>query len=319
MRPLSPYDRMDMERLRLSPRSYHRITLAALIGLAFIVVTGAAVRLTGSGLGCPDWPTCAGGRIVAPAEYHARIEFLNRTVTGFVSVAVMLAVLGSLVRRPPRRDLTWLSLGLVAGVMGQIVLGGLVVLFHLAPPLVMGHFLVSMLLLWDATVLHHRAGQPGGEVRALVAPEHLTLGKLVVGAAAVAIFLGTVVTGSGPHAGSHEGQLVERLPFAVADVARLHGIAVVLFGALVLFLVRSLRVAGAPAGVLRRAQVLLAVLVAQAAVGYTQYFTGVPPLLVAVHVAGAVAVWVATLRLVLAMHRQVEASPASPSFARIPA
>ena len=307
-----------MERLQLSPRNYHRITLAALAGLAFIVVTGAAVRLTGSGLGCPDWPTCAGGRIVAPAEYHARIEFLNRTVTGLVSVAVMLAVLGSLVRRPRRRDLTWLSLGLVAGVLGQIVLGGLVVLFHLAPPLVMGHFLVSMLLLWDATVLHHRAGQPDGEARPVVAPEHLTLGRLVLGAAAVAIFLGTVVTGSGPHAGSHDGELVERLPFAVADVARLHGIAVVLFAGLVLHLVRSLRAAGAPAGVLRRAQVLLAVLVAQAGVGYTQYFTGVPPLLVAVHVAGAVAVWLSTLRLVLAMHRRAEVSPSSPSFATIP-
>ncbi|MBW3556126.1 MAG: COX15/CtaA family protein [Actinobacteria bacterium] len=307
-----------MERLRLSPSSYHRITLAALVGLAFIVVTGAAVRLTGSGLGCPDWPTCSGGRIVAPAEYHARIEFLNRTITGLVSVAVMLAVLGSLARRPRRRDLTWLSLGLVAGVLAQIVLGGLVVLFHLAPPLVMGHFLVSMLLLLDATVLHHRAGQPDGVARAVVSPAHLVLGKLTVAAAALAIFLGTVVTGSGPHAGSHEGQLVERLPFAVADVARLHGAAVVLFGAVVLYLVRSLRVAGAPPDVLRRAQVLLGVLVAQAAVGYSQYFTGVPPLLVAVHVAGAVAVWVATLRVVLGMHVRVQPSPASASFATIP-
>lgn len=306
-----------MQRLALSPRSYHRITLAALVGLAFIVVTGAAVRLTGSGLGCPDWPTCAGGRIVAPAEYHARIEFLNRTVTGLVSVAVMLAVLGALVRRPRRGDLTWLSLGLVGGVLAQIVLGGLVVLFHLAPPLVMGHFLVSMVLLLDATVLHHRAGQPDGDPRPTVAPEHLTLGRLVVAAAAVAILLGTVVTGSGPHAGSHEGQLVERLPFAVADAARLHGIAVVIFATLVLYLVRSLRMAGVPAVVLRRAQVLLVVLVAQAAVGYTQYFTGVPPLLVAVHVAGAVAVWVATLRLVLAMHRRNEPSPAASPFATI--
>src|SRR3712207_5852082 len=121
---------------RLSPPAYRRITLAATLLLAFIIVTGGAVRLTGSGLGCPDWPTCAEDRVVAPWEYHAMIEFANRTVTGLVSAAVIVAVLGSLLRVPRRRDLVWLSLGLVAGVVGQIVLGGLTVLFELWPPLV---------------------------------------------------------------------------------------------------------------------------------------------------------------------------------------
>lgn len=297
-----------MDRLRLSPRAYQRITLVALVALAFIVVTGAGVRLTGSGLGCPNWPTCDDGRIVAPLEYHAMVEFVNRTVTGLVSVAVMLAVLGSLVRTPRRRDLTWLSLGLVAGVIGQIVLGGLVVLFDLYPPLVMGHFVLSMLLLLDATVLHHRAGLPDGTVQVpAVGPEHLTLGRLLMAASAVAILLGTVVTGSGPHAGSRDGELVERLPFDVGDVARLHSISVLIFGALTLYIVRSLRVAGAPASVMERARTLLVVLVAQAAVGYTQYFTGVPALLVALHILGAVAVWIAVLRLVLALRVPVAA------------
>ncbi len=279
----------------------------ALVALAFIVVTGAGVRLTASGLGCPNWPTCDDGRIVAPLEYHAMVEFVNRTVTGLVSVAVMLAVLGSLVRRPRRRDLTWLSLGLVAGVLGQIVLGGLVVLFHLYPPLVMGHFVVSMLLLLDATVLHHRAAWPDGHVRtAAVDRRHLALGRLLIGAAALAILLGTVVTGSGPHAGSHDGELVERLPFAIGEVARFHSIAVLLFGGLALHLVRSLRQAGAAPEVVRRAEVLLVVLVAQAGVGYLQYFTGVPALLVAVHVLGSVVVWISVLRLQLGMHVPVE-------------
>ncbi|HVF32205.1 MAG TPA: COX15/CtaA family protein [Acidimicrobiales bacterium] len=291
-----------MDRVRLSPRAYQRVTLVALAALAFIVVTGALVRLTGSGLGCPDWPTCDGGRLVAPLEYHAMVEFVNRTVTGLVSAAVMLAVLGSVVRRPRRPDLVWLSVGLVVGVLAQIVLGGLVVLFHLYPPLVMGHFVVSMLLLLDATVLHHRAGWPdGAAVVDAVGSDHRTLGRLVVAAAAAAIVLGTVVTGSGPHAGSHDGELVDRLPFEIGDVARLHSIAVLLFGGLVLFLVRSLRVAGAPASVLRRAETLLAVLVAQAGVGYAQYFLGVPALLVALHVLGAVAVWIAVLRLQLGL------------------
>jgi cytochrome c oxidase assembly protein subunit 15 len=291
-----------MERFRLSPRAYQRITLGALTALTFIVVTGAGVRLTGSGLGCPDWPTCSGGRLVAPAEYHAMVEFVNRTVTGLVSVAVMLAVLGSTLRRPRRRDLTGLSLGLVAGVAAQIVLGGLVVRFHLYPPLVMGHFVVSMLLLADATVLHHRAGLPDtGVDRSVVGPEQLVLARLLVVSAAVAVLLGTVVTGSGPHAGSHDGELVERLPFDVGDVARVHSLSVLLLVGVTLFLVRSLRLAGAAPSLLMRVQVLLGVLLAQAAVGYAQYFTGVPALLVAVHVLGASAVWIATMRVVLGM------------------
>ena len=291
-----------MERFRLTPRAYQRVTLAALVALAFIVVTGAAVRLTASGLGCPNWPTCDDGRIVAPLEYHAMVEFVNRTVTGLVSVAVMLAVLGSLVRRPRRKDLTLLSLGLVAGVIGQIVLGGLVVLFHLYPPLVMGHFVLSMLLLLDAAVLHHRAGLPDeGVDRPAVGPEQVVLGRLLVASAAIAIFLGTVVTGSGPHAGSHDGELVDRLPFDVADVARLHSLSVLLFVGVTLFLAGSLRSAGAAPSLQARVRVLLGVLLAQAAVGYAQYFTGVPALLVGIHVLGAVAVWIATLRVVLGM------------------
>ena len=291
-----------MDRFLLSPRAYQRITSVALVALAFIVVTGAAVRLTGSGLGCPNWPTCDDGRVVAPLEYHAMVEFVNRVVTGLVSAAVIVAVLGALVRRPRRTDLTWLSLGLVGGVVAQVVLGGLVVLFHLYPPLVMGHFVVSMLLLLDATVLHHRAGLPDGGVwRPAVGRTDLALGRVVVAAAVVAIFLGTVVTGSGPHAGSHDGELIERLPFDVAAVTRLHSLSVLLFVGATLFLWRSLRVGGAAREVVRRAEVLLGVLLAQAAVGYGQYFTGVPALLVGVHVLGAVTVWIATLRLVLAM------------------
>ena len=292
-----------MRRPHLSPRAFQRITLVALVALAFIIVTGAAVRLTGSGLGCPDWPTCTESQLVAPREYHAMVEFVNRTITGFVSVAVMLAVLGSLVRQPRRRDLTWLSLGLVGGVLAQIVLGGLVVLFHLAPGLVMLHFSVSMVLVWNAVVLHHRAGIPDDELRRLlpVHPSAPLMGRALVGAAAVAIFLGTVVTGSGPHTGDHKGKFIDRLPFAVSDVARLHSLAVWLFLALTVASVVQLRRLGGSDEQLRRASVLLAVIVAQGALGYTQYFTGVPPLLVGVHIAGAIAVWVATLRFALAL------------------
>ncbi len=282
----------------VSPSTYQRVTALALAALAFIVVTGGAVRLTDSGLGCPDWPTCADERVVAPWEYHAMVEFVNRTITGLVSVAVMLAVLGSLYRVPRRRDLVWLSVGLVAGVAAQIVLGGLTVLFHLKPQFVMAHFLLSMVLLANAVVLHHRAGRPPGPTRAVVDRELNLLGRLVVAAAALVLFLGTVVTASGPHGGDPE---VERLSFFLPDVARLHGIGVVLF--LVVTLAAVLRVVRArgPAVLMRRGEVLLAVLVAQAVVGYVQYFTGVPALLVGVHIAGATADWVAALRFFLSM------------------
>ncbi|MGI8807813.1 MAG: COX15/CtaA family protein [Acidimicrobiales bacterium] len=289
----------------LSPPAYRRVTLFALLALTFIVVTGAAVRLTGSGLGCPDWPTCAENRLVAPWEYHAMVEFVNRTITGLVSVAVMLAVLGSLVRRPRRKDLLWLSVGLVAGVLGQIVLGGLTVLFELKPGFVMAHFLLSMVLLANAVVLHHRAGRPAGPTRPAVGPDVLALGRLEVATAALVIFLGTIVTSSGPHGGDEDA---ERLPFLLPDVTRLHGMAVVLFLAVTLVTLWKLRRAGVDGRILRRSEVLLAFLVAQAALGYVQYFTGVPALLVGVHVAGATAVWVAVLRLHLAFSVPVASS-----------
>ncbi len=289
----------------LSPPAYRRVTLFALLALTFIVVSGAAVRLTGSGLGCPDWPTCADDRVVAPWEYHAMVEFVNRTITGLVSVAVMLAVLGSLIRVPRRRDLLWLSLGLVGGVIGQIVLGGLTVLFELKPGFVMAHFLVSMVLLANAVVLHHRAGRPAGPTRPAVGGDLLALGRLAIVTAALAIFMGTIVTSSGPHGGDEHA---ERLPFLLPDVARLHGIAVALFLAVAVVVLVRLRRAGVEREILRRSEALLAVIVAQAALGYVQYFTGVPALLVGFHVAGAAAVWIAVLRLHLAFSVPVRGS-----------
>jgi cytochrome c oxidase assembly protein subunit 15 len=289
----------------LSPRAYRRVTLLALIALFVIVVSGGAVRLTGSGLGCPDWPTCDNDRLVAPWEYHAMVEFVNRTITGLVSVAVILAVLGSLRRQPRRRDLVRLSVGLVAGVIGQIVLGGLTVLFHLSPPFVMGHFLLSMVLLWNAVVLHHRAGLPD---EAAAAPEQepagdpglVRMSRVLMAAAAVAVVLGTIVTSSGPHGGD---ETATRLGFDLAATTRLHGMAVVLFLGLTVYTVAGLIREGAPSELVRRAEVLLAVLVAQAAVGYVQYFTGVPAVLVGVHIAGAAAVWMAVVAFAEAVRR----------------
>lgn len=297
-------------RRRLSPAAYRRVTLLALGALVFIVVTGGAVRLTGSGLGCTDWPNCTDDRLVAPLEYHAMVEFVNRMVTGVVSVAVIVAVLGALLREPRRRDLTLLAGGLVAGVIGQIVLGGITVLFDLHPALVMSHFLLSMVLVADAVVLHERAGQPdGGEKRLTVSPTTLRWGNAVLALAAVAVFTGTIVTASGPHGGDED---VRRLGFALRDVARIHGTVVVAFLAVTLLALRRVAADGGPAATRRRGLVLLAVIVGQAAVGYTQYFTGVPVLLVGIHIAGATAVWIAALRFRLGLTPRV-AAPASPA------
>ncbi|HKA94117.1 MAG TPA: COX15/CtaA family protein, partial [Acidimicrobiia bacterium] len=231
-----------MRRLRLTPAQYRRVTLVAAVLLAAIIVTGSAVRLTGSGLGCPDWPNCEPGRLTpyAANDFHAMVEFVNRTVTGLVSLAVVVAVLGSLVRVPRRTDLLLLSVGLVAGVIVQIVLGKLVVEKLLSPPWVMSHFLVSMALLADALVLYRRAGQPdGGFARPavpIVARSVLWMSRVLVLAATVVVVTGTVVTGSGPHSGDVPGtaQRATRLDLYVPDVARVHGTSAMVLLALVL-------------------------------------------------------------------------------------
>ena len=235
-----------VRRPSLSERDFHRLTTVVLVLLVLIVVTGAAVRLTGSGLGCRTWPNCEKGHFVAPWERHAMVEFVNRLITGLVSLAVIVAVLGSLVRAPRRRDLIWLSIGLVVGVIGQIVLGGIVVLFDLNPVLVQGHFILSMALVADAVVLHHRAGESDGHRRPVVTPALHRLGAALVVLAGLVIVTGTVVTGSGPHAGDVEAK---RLPFTLHSAARVHGTAMILFLGATLVAMWRMRSERAPATV----------------------------------------------------------------------
>ena len=296
--------------------TYRRITEVALVLLVAIVVTGAGVRLTGSGLGCTDWPRCTDTTFTPSSDLHARIEFANRLITGLVSAAVAAAVLGSLRLRPRRRDLVWLSWGLVAGVVGQIVLGGLVVLSHLNPWLVQGHFVLSMVLVGNAMVLRHRAGRPAGHrSRPTVTPALARWGWAVVGLAVVVLLTGTLVTGSGPHSGHQEAEPgagldaqleaareVQRLPLAVHDAARVHGLTMIVFlGAVVWVLVQLRRHHHGHEPLRRAGSWLLTVLLLQGALGYTQYFSGVPPMLVATHILGASLVWVAALHLLLVM------------------
>jgi cytochrome c oxidase assembly protein subunit 15 len=296
---------------RVRPSLYRYITLAALVSLFIIVVTGALVRLTGSGLGCSDWPNCNEERFVDVSTGHAAIEQLNRLFTGVVAAAVIVAVLASLVRSPRRRDLTWLSLGLVAGVIGQAVLGGIVVLTHLNPVAVQGHFVLSMVLMANALVLYRRAGWPdGATTRAVVAPRARVIAWGVTVATGLALLTGTVVTGTGPHSGSHDGDPVERFPFAITTVTRVHTVSV--FAALALALWLGYR--SRERALERPLTWFVALGLMQGVVGYVQYFSGVPVALVAIHVTGATAVWLAACHVGLAT---TSVAPGSHSVASV--
>ena len=294
----------------LSPQTYRRITIWALWALVLIIVTGGAVRLTGSGLGCSDWPTCEQDRLIAPLEFHALIEFVNRLFTGVVSAAVIAATLGSLRRRPRRPDLTRWSWGLVAGVIAQILLGALLVMSELDPRFTIGHFLLSMVLVWNAMVLVHRASLADNTLElepATPAAAGRKHSRALVAMATVVLVTGTVVTGSGPHGGDDGAA---RFDFAIATVARIHGITVVTFLAAALLLRWRLYRTPGGSDTRKAADRLLIVIAAQTAVGYTQYLTGIPAFLVGIHLLGAAVVWIAVLDLHLTLtDRRPKISP----------
>ncbi len=301
---------------RVSPATYRRVTFAAAVLLAVIIVTGGAVRLTGSGLGCPDWPNCDPGHLTPrnASDVNAMVEFLNRVFTALVSIAVGLAVVGALLRSPRRRDLIWLSLGLVAGFVAQAVLGGLTVLFKLQPQFVMAHFLVSFALLANALVLHRRAGQSPGASRLVVAPLVRRAGTLLLVAISIVAVTGTVVTGSGPHGGDAKAK---RFSYSIPQVARVHGTAVVLFLALVVLTFWLLRRTRASVDHQQRLGIVLVVACAQAAIGYVQYFNGIPALLVGFHIAGATAVFASVVYFWLHLTEREPAAPPAPPPATV--
>ncbi len=285
----------------VSPAVFSRLTRISVALLALIVVTGGAVRLTGSGLGCPTWPTCGDNSFVTRPEYsaHGWIEFGNRLLTVAVGLVMLLLPLVSLRLTERRRDLVALSFGLWLGFIGQVVLGGLTVLFKLHPALVAGHFLLSMLLLVDVVVLDRRARQGAGPVRPVGRPELVWLARALALVAGAVLFLGTVVTGTGPHSG--DSAEAKRFGFDITTVAQLHADAAMVLVGLVIATVLAVRPGGAPAEAVRATTALAAVVLAQAGVGFTQYFTGVPVALVELHIAGATVLWILTLRVWLAM------------------
>jgi heme a synthase len=290
----------------VSPALYRRMTAGALVAVCAIIITGAAVRLTDSGLGCSDWPNCTQNHLVAQLQFHQQVEFINRVFTGAIAVAIAVAVLGALARVPRRRDLVWWSLGLVAGLVGEIVLGGIVVKSHLWPPFVATHFLLSALLVWNAVVLYDRARHSGEPGTPTVDLTSVRLGRVMVAAAGLVLVTGTVVTGTGPHGGD---QRVKRLPFEVEDVARIHSLCAWALLIVTVVTLAMLVRRGTTTTARHRGGVLVTAVLVQGAIGYIQYFTGVPPWLVLLHVTGAVVVWVSVLRFHLGLFAHPVSEP----------
>jgi cytochrome c oxidase assembly protein subunit 15 len=267
-----------------------------------LVLTGGAVRLTGSGLGCPTWPECTPGSYTpvpyqAEGQLHAWIEFGNRLLTFALLISALVAVI--YVLKSGRKDLRSLAAGQVLGIIGQGVLGGITVLTDLHPLPVAGHLLLSMVLIAGATSLYARRDEPHFKVSAptktisLLSRSHLLISFIV-------LILGTIVTGSGPHAGDEKAQ---RFGFDIRSVAILHADAVIFLMGLTI----ALLVAASVTHSTKKAiYIFFAISLAQGGIGYAQYLTGIPELLVAIHLAGATIFWIAAWRIRLSVISEPE-------------
>jgi cytochrome c oxidase assembly protein subunit 15 len=290
---------------QISPAGYIWVSRFALILLCVIVVSGAAVRLTGSGLGCSDWPRCNSEKFIDVSTTHGAIEQINRLFTGLVTAIVIAAVLAARFRVPYRKDLVMLSWGLVAGVIGQIVLGGIVVLTDLHPLANQGHFILSMVLVANALILHQRAKTD----RKLDRLSHLSglqkLIRLTVVMGSVALITGTVVTGSGPHAGDEKAR---RFDLAITTVARIHGISVLVAIALLLIVAWKMKQQRAQQ-LFGPLEMVLVIAILQATVGYVQYFNDIPALLVGIHIFGATMFFLSLVNLWMVSNQIADANP----------
>jgi heme a synthase len=278
----------------MNPSVVSRIALTNVVANGLIVVTGGAVRLTGSGLGCPTWPECTDGSITPTPELagHGLIEFGNRLLAPALTVVAIATV--AAVFLSVRRDLRRLAVLSLLGIPAQALLGGVTVLTGLNPWTVAAHFLLSMALIAIATLLWLRSREPGVGQPVVRRPLVLLVAGIAGTVAAVQV-IGTVVTGSGPHSGDPGAG---RTGFDPELVSQLHADVVFLLVGLTVALLAALAATDSPGRVRRAARDLLIVELLQGVIGYVQYFTHVPALLVLLHMAGAVLITVFTARLV---------------------
>jgi len=304
MSPSSPIRRL--RTFTVSRERYFVIAAIALGSLAVIVMTGAAVRLTGSGLGCPDWPRCF-GRAVPPADANAVIEYANRLFTGVVGIAVIAASVLAFRRRPYRWHLALFGALLPIGVLCQAILGALVVEYELAPGLVMGHFILSMLLLDAAFALAWCSRYEPGERPASADRLGVWSVRGLIPLGQLTIIAGTISTGSGPHAGDHEGELVQRFEFqgggTLQWMVERHSAMAALFGIAAISVWLLLRRDGGDRRALGPLTVLIGLLALQGVVGGGQWALELPATIVWVHVVLATLTWLAVLWTVAAAGR----------------
>jgi len=292
-----------------------RIALAGVVANAGLIMTGAAVRLSASGLGCPDWPTCTASSLIAARTrgdpiLHTWIEFTNRMLTGVLMVVAVLVLITAWRFRPGgsiRRNIVWLAAVQPLGVVAQAVLGGIVVLTDLNPAAVSVHFLLSSGILALAVTLYVRCAEGDGKPTRLVRREVRVFAVAVVGVTALMLAAGTVVTGTGPLAGAtfvpRAGRgpaYVPRYHLPLEGVTQLHADIGWMLGTLVAAAAISLQLTGAPARARRLGWVLLGLVGLQGVIGYSQYFSGLPAGLVWVHVTGSMLIWIAALLLMFA-------------------
>ena len=296
------------ERWTPTPRTVQRAALSALVMSVIIVVTGGAVRLTGSGLGCPTWPKCTADSLTATSAmgFHGAIEFGNRMLTYVLCAAVGWAIIAARSEKPRRRGLTRLGWAQFWLVMSNAVLGGIVVLVGLNPYTVAAHFLLASALIAVAVLMWQRAREGDGEPRPLVGKPVQQLVWFLVAASALLIAVGTVVTGAGPHAG--DSSEVERMPLDWEAVAKLHAVLAWIVVSLTFALWFILKAVDAPKGPLDRTRELFVILLAQGVIGYVQYFTNLPELLVGLHMLGSALVWIGVLRVLLALRERAQAT-----------
>ena len=307
------------DRLAATPIQFRRVAYVALAALTLIVFSGAAVRLTDSGLGCENWPKC-GGTPLPPLSSHALIEFGNRAVSALVGVITVVAAVLAWTRRPFRRDLLWLALLLPLGVAAQAVLGGFTVLNHLAPGFVMAHFSLSLLILVAAFALAWRATyEPGSRP---TSNERLAVwsARALIPFGALTIFAGTAATAAGPHSGGFTGQVVHRLHFKGAETLdwtiHQHATIAAIFGVAVIGVWFLWRRRGASAAELEPLTVLGVLLAAQGLVGSVQYELKLPSEMVWVHVCLATITWLTLLWVVAAAGRLAPTAVAVPARSR---
>lgn len=293
------------ERWTPSPRTVRRAALITVVLAVVVIVAGGAVRLTGSGLGCPTWPKCSDDSLTATSEMglHGAIEFGNRMLTYVLCAAVGWAIIAARSAKPWRRSITRLGWAQFWVVMGNAVLGGVVVLVGLNPYTVAAHFLLAAALLTIALVTWQRAGGEGDTApRPLVGKAVAQLTWLLVVAAGLLMAVGTVVTGAGRHAGDSSD--VHRIPIDWKMIAQLHADLAWVVVALTVALWFVLKAVDAPVGPLHRTRDLFLILMAQGVIGYVQYFTDTPEILVGLHMFGSCLVWIGVLRVLLSQRER---------------